>query len=185
MQRREPEGESRFDFKNITQVFKNAVAPFNGTDALIGTTYIVLVETIVESIVRRLVSKKQSMNDIFLALTLGKPFEGMFYFGAEPLPPGQQDYGDAALSGAQTAPGQFVGQYLVSTFYKGFRMPGFDIVDMALTVGSKAASRPVLKFLDDILPDDLTLKADVINTILQRQRAHGLNSLLSDDKGGK
>ena len=89
----------------------------------------------------------------------------------------------ATPGGAQTAPGQFVGQYLVSTFYKGFRMPGFDIMDMALTVGSKAASRPVLKFLDDILPDDLTLKADVINTILQRQRAHGLNSLLSDDKG--
>ena len=179
MSRQKP---SRFDFENITEVFKNSYAPYNGIDQIVGTTYFVLVETIVETIVRRLVSKRIPMTDVASALMLGKAFEGMFYFGEDPEEPGEQKIQDAALSGAQTAPGQFVGQYLLSIFQKGFTMPSFDLVDMLVTVGSKTISRPVVGWLDGLMPKDLKSKVDLLNHLLRAQRRNGLKDLFDSEK---
>ena len=179
--------DTRFDMKNFTEVFTNSVAPFYGSDRIVGTSYVVLVETLVESVIRRLVGMKTGIISTAASLALGKPFEGMFYFGDEPPPPATQEYMDSALSGLQTTPGQFVGQYLVSTFSKGFTMPGFDVADMILTAAAKTMSRPLMTFIDKYMPNDLQKQIVVVNRILARQRSIGLKQMFAtaDDGGAR
>ena len=147
-------GDPRFDMKNFTEIFKNSVAPFYGSDRIVGTSYVVLVETLVESVIRRLAGMQIGIFSTAASLALGKPFEGMFYFGEEPGPPAVQEYMDSALSGLQTTPGQFVGQYLVATFGSGFHVPGFNIKDMLLTAAAKTLSRPLMTFIDGYMPNE-------------------------------
>ena len=175
---------ARFDIKNVDQLAKNLAAPYYGTDRIVGTTYQVLIETIVENIVRRLTGMRIPVSETAMSLALGKPFEGMFYFGEAPDVVKEQDYTDSAMTGLQTAPGQFVGQYLMSVFKKGFVLPRFDFRDMAVTALSKSVSRPLMKFLAEFLPKKLNDQINVLNVMLLSQKKYGAGYFVKEDDGG-
>ena len=181
------ENSSRFQFKEFMKVPKNLIAPYYGTDRLMGQTYSILVETIVENIVRRLISKRIPIMDTALALTLGKPFEGMFYFGEAPDTIGNEDFLDSVMAGAQTTPGQFVGQYILETCKKGFHFPSGDFVDMLVVLASKALSRPTMGFAAGFLPQNLNDQLAVVNAVLTSQKRIGFSSFMDVSKsaGGK
>jgi hypothetical protein len=178
----------KFDFKDIMRVPENLIAPYYGTDRIFGQTYVILVETIVENIVRRLISRRVSVTDTALGLALGKPFEGMLYFGEDPPPFTAEDSGmlDNAMIGLQTAPGQWVGQYLLETFRHGFHFPRGDIMDALVVAASKALSRPLMGFASKFMPKNLNDQLAVVNALLRSQREAGLSSMLSSEgkKGG-
>jgi hypothetical protein len=174
-------GANKFDFKNIMNVPENLIAPYYGTDRIFGQTYVILFETIVENILRRLISRRVPVMETALGLALGKPFEGMLYFGEEPPPFSAQGVSmfTNALVGLQTAPGQWMGQYILETFRKGFHFPRGDIVDALIVSASKALSRPLMGFASGFMPKNLNDQLAVVNALLRSQRNVGLSSMLS------
>ena len=172
---------SRFDMKNFTNIFKNSIAPYYGTDRIAGATYQVLIETIVENIVRRLAGKRVPVLYSAGSLAIGKSFEGMFFFGDDPLAPRLADWVTSFTDGLKTTPGQYLGQYILTILDKGFVLPSPDLMDAAVTAVAKGLSRTAMKAIGGYLPNNLQTQNDVVTIILQRQKAAGLSGLMAEE----
>jgi hypothetical protein len=177
------DSSQKFDFTEVMRVPENLIAPYYGTDRIFGQSYVILVETIVENILRRLISRRVPVTDTALGLALGKPFEGMLFFGEEPAPftADDSEMMDNALIGLQTAPGQWVGQYLLETFRHGFHFPRGDIMDALIVAASKALSRPLMGFASGVMPKNLNDQLAVVNALLRSQRNAGLSTWMAKE----
>ena len=164
---------SGFEFKNLMNVPKNLLAPFAGTDRIVGSLTTISSEMIVAKILRNFINAPPaSWTDLFFIHTISLPFLGGltgFMDPPEPIAKGSKWIGQVQ-AGAQGVPAVMLAQYIWTTALgAGFHLPTFSMSDVLLTAGAKTLTRPLLFMVSGMFPKSLENQLAVLNKIVQGQ----------------
>ena len=151
-------------------MFYNAVAPFAGSDRIVGTTFNVAAEVLVESAVRKMVGQKKiEWFDMVAYHAISQPFMMAFVAGGDLTEVGRGTYKDQAIDGFRGVPALLLAKYILYTYYQGFFLPGFNMKELLLTAGTKTITRPIVHTVQKWLPKTLADQIAVVDAIYGSQ----------------
>ena len=153
-----------------SNIFNNAIAPYAGTDRIVGTSFNIAAEVVVESAVRKLVGqKKLEWFDMVAYHAISQPFIGAFVAGGDLRPVGKGTYTDQTIDGFRGVPAVLLAKYILYTYYRGFFLPGFDWKALLMTAGTKTITRPIVHTAQKWLPKTLQDQLGVVDALYASQ----------------
>jgi hypothetical protein len=156
--------------KQAKNIFNNAVAPFYGTDRIVGTSFNIAVNVLVETTLRQMVGwKKVPMFDKIAYHALSQPFIGGVLASGDYTKAGEGKMYDAFADGARGIPAVLLGQYILYTLYGGFHIPKLDMSELMVVAATKLLSRPIVSSAAAWLPKQLKDQIGVIDSIYASQ----------------
>ena len=153
-----------------TNILTNMIAPYAGSDRIVGTTFNVAAEVIVESAVRMMIGqKKLNWFDMVAYHAISQPFMMAFVAGGDLSGVGTGSYMDQAIDGFRGVPAVLLAKYILYTYYQGFFLPGFNMKELLLTAGTKTITRPIVHTVQKWLPKTLADQIAVVDAIYGSQ----------------
>jgi hypothetical protein len=156
-----------------TNILTNMIAPYAGSDRIVGTTFNVAAEVIVESAVRMMIGqKKLNWFDMVAYHAISQPFMMAFLASGDLTDVGKGDYWDQVVDGFRGVPAVLLAKYILFTYYRGFFVPGFDWKELLMTAGTKTITRPIVHTVQKWLPKTLQDQLAVVDAIYKSQMAN-------------
>jgi hypothetical protein len=164
------------DDKSIVNVAHNIAHPVYGPEKdagrVIGTSFSVAMEVLVESIVRKFaMGQKQTIMRTAIKHMISQPFHGgLAPFGEKWTNAGDATYTQSFMDGAKGVPAVLFAQYIMNVFDRGFHIPAIDIKELLVTAGTKTITRPLMATVYKWLPKTVTDQLAVLDAIYNAQR---------------
>ena len=166
-------GKEKIIEEGYTNSLWNALAPFSGGKAIMGSALFVAFETIVGQVLRKLYGAPTNIRDSIETHTYSIPLLGPLNFGDpyRDLPVGKDEKPDAAkeaMDGAKQIPAAIGGYIAHKMRQDGIKIPSFMNKDVAILMVGKVVSRVLKAYINSSLPKDVQAGEAVLNALVNR-----------------
>ena len=172
--------------KDLGNVPRNLIAPVAGTRPIIGAAQYVLLECVVEKIIRKAAKATDyRWRDLFVIHSLSLPFIGGFGKILSPAPVAVESaMYDQLQDGLGGSIAVFYAQYISETMSKGFYVPRPTVRDVLITVLAKVVTRPLLALISRFMPAELRNGVVALNRVFGLQKERSLAPVLLQPSRG-
>ena len=179
MSGQEPRAAGRFKGSDAMNVVYNITTPF--TTAPTASLLQIAADTVVESMVRRILKKPATMREIGITHALSMPFRGApFVFKSEDggdAFPRPSELMEGVSQGLIMTPSILLAQYIKETGKIGFHLPKPDLWDIVAIAVAQGISAPLLDYAAQWFPESVGARVELLRKIYSAQQKNSVSAL--------
>ena len=163
-----------FKSANAANILWNITAPF--TQAPTSTALQVAADTLVETMVRKVLKTPQPIKDVAIAHVLSMPFRGspLVLARGDDVFDEEKEMMAQMWQGLYQAPSVLIGQYINETRKVGFHLPRPELWNIISVAIAQGISSSVLNYAQEWFPVQVGARVRVLKAMYNEQKRTGM-----------